>query len=206
MTVATDPRPDPMSEEPDHELQTTDEHPAKPEPAEPEPQTETEAEAGTVDGPVERWSTTTVRSVLANGALPTWQRVVAAINDDPYGRTAGQVAEVIGGELHDGVHDGVAAALSEVLSRTRAELEADERAEVARHMRVLLRRSGLDRAEFGSRIGASPEQLAAYLDADASPPATLMIRMRRLCDRAAAAATEGDAGRSGGDAGSGETG
>lgn len=128
--------------------------------------------------PEQSWSAETMRSALTDGDLHTWQQIVAAIKADPYGHTAVTVDEVVGGEPAD----GVATALSEVLMRTRAELEADERTEVARHMQVLMRRSGLDRGEFASRIGVSPADLAAYLDASVSPPATLMIRMRRLSD------------------------
>jgi hypothetical protein len=62
-------------------------------------------------------------------------------------------------------------------------LEADERAEVARHVRLLVERSGLREQEFASRIGVPADELAAYLDAKLSPSASLMIRMRRLSDR-----------------------
>ena len=46
-----------------------------------------------------------------------------------------------------------------------------------------MERSGLAEQEFASRIGVSTENLTAYLDASVSPPASLMIRMRRLSDR-----------------------
>jgi hypothetical protein len=54
---------------------------------------------------------------------------------------------------------------------------------VARHVRLLIDRSGLGEQEFASRIGVSPEDLGAYLDGGTSPSAALMIRMRRLSDR-----------------------
>jgi hypothetical protein len=50
-------------------------------------------------------------------------------------------------------------------------------------VRLLLDRSGLAIQEFASRIGVAQADLAAYLDATVSPPASLMIRMRRLSDR-----------------------
>ena len=78
---------------------------------------------------------------------------------------------------------GIAKALWEVLERARTHLEANERAEVARHVRLLIDRSGLGQPEFASRIGVAPEDLAAYLDGSTSPSASLMIRMRRLSDR-----------------------
>jgi hypothetical protein len=78
---------------------------------------------------------------------------------------------------------GVSKALSEVLIRTREHLDANERAEVGRHVQSLLERSGLGQDEFASRIGVPSKDFAAYLAGETSPPASLMIRMRRLSDR-----------------------
>lgn len=129
--------------------------------------------------PVEFWSTAAIRSALESGDIEVWQRIVAALKRDPYGRTARQVEEVLEGTQPY----GISKALSEVLTRSRAHLEADERAEVARHIRLLMDRSGLSQHEFASRIGVAEQELAGYLDALSSPPASLMIRMRRLSDR-----------------------
>jgi hypothetical protein len=131
------------------------------------------------DQAVEFWSTAAIRSALESGDITTWQRIVVALKHDPYGRTARQVEEVT-----DGVQPyGISKALLQVLVRARRHLEANERAEAARHMRLLMERSGLATDEFASRIGVQPDKLAAYLDAKTSPPASLMIRMRRLSDR-----------------------
>ena len=78
---------------------------------------------------------------------------------------------------------GVSKALAEVLTRTREHLEANECAEVARQMRLLLDRSGLGQQEFASRIGVPNDDFATYLSGDDSPSASLMVRMRRLSDR-----------------------
>jgi hypothetical protein len=131
------------------------------------------------DQPVEFWPTAAIRSALEGGDIATWKRIAAALKRDPYGRTARQVEEV----LEDSRPYGISKALWEVLDRARVHLEVDERAEVARHVRLLLERSGLQPHEFASRIGVSPADLAAYLDAQLSPSASLMIRMRRLSDR-----------------------
>ncbi len=111
--------------------------------------------------------------------LAVWQRIVTAIKRDPYGRTARQVEEV----LETANPYGVSKAMAEVLNRTRDHLEANERAEVARHVQVLIERSGLSQREFASRIGVPNEDLSAYLDGSTSPSASLMIRIRRLSDR-----------------------
>jgi len=73
--------------------------------------------------------------------------------------------------------------MSEVLVRTREHLEANECAEVAKHVHLLLERSGLGELEFASRIGVPAGDFAAYLRGSASPPASLMIRMGRLSER-----------------------
>ncbi len=129
--------------------------------------------------PVEFWSTAAIRSALQGGDIATWKRIAAALKRDPYGRTARQVEEVLEGTRPY----GISKALWEVLERARAHLEANERGEVARHVRVLIDRSGLGQQEFASRIGVGYEELATYLDGSTSPTAALMIRMRRLSDR-----------------------
>ncbi|MEO8816309.1 MAG: XRE family transcriptional regulator [Mycobacterium sp.] len=129
--------------------------------------------------PVEFWSTAAIRAALQSGDIETWQRIVVALKRDPFGRTARQVEEVLEGTQPF----GISKALSEVLTRTRAHLEANERVESSRHMRVLIDRSGLSGQEFASRIGVPPADLKDYLDGTVSPPASLMIRMRRLSDR-----------------------
>lgn len=131
------------------------------------------------DQPVEFWPTAAIRSALETGDIGVWQRIVVAIKRDPFGRTARQVEEVLEGSAPRGISQ----ALAEVLGRARRHLESNELTEAARHVRLLLERSGLAEREFASRIGVAREDLAAYLEATVSPPASLMIRMRRLSDR-----------------------
>lgn len=131
------------------------------------------------DTPVEFWPTDSIRAALHSGDITVWQRIVVAVKRDPYGRTARQVEEV----LESAAPYGVSQALTEVLNRARAHMEANERTEAARHVRILQDRSGLSDQEFASRIGVTREALAGYLDGTVSPPASLMIRMRRLSDR-----------------------
>jgi hypothetical protein len=131
------------------------------------------------DRPVEFWSTAAIRAALEADDLAVWQRIVAAIKRDPFGRTARQVEEV----LRTSRPYGVSKALTEVLKRTREHLEANERAEVARLIRGMLDRSGLSRHEFASRTGVSVAEFESYLAGDTSPAASLMVRMRRLSDR-----------------------
>ena len=82
------------------------------------------------DQPVEFWPTSAIRSALQGGDIETWKRIATALKRDPYGRTARQVEEVLEGARPF----GIAKALCEVLERARVHLEANERAEVGRHV------------------------------------------------------------------------
>jgi hypothetical protein len=135
------------------------------------------------DRPVEFWPTAAIHAALEGGDIATWKQIAVAIKRDPYGRTARQVEEVLAGSRPY----GISKALAEVVDRARSHLEANERAEVARHVRLLIERSGLGVPEFASRIGVPVDQLGTYLEAKVSPSASLMIRMRRLSDRFAKA-------------------
>lgn len=129
--------------------------------------------------PVEFWPTAAIRAALETDDLTVWQRIVAAIKRDPFGRTARQVEEV----LETARPYGVSKALAEVLVRTREHLEANERAEVAEHIRALMDRSGLGLQEFASRIGVPSDEFASYLNGETSPSAALMVRMGKLAER-----------------------
>lgn len=131
------------------------------------------------DTPVEFWPTSSIRDALQSGDITVWQRIVVAIKRDPFGRTARQVEEV----LATAAPYGVSQALTEVLARARNHMEHNEKSEAARHVQILMERSGLSVEEFASRSGVSDADFAAYLNASVSPPASLMIRMRRLSDR-----------------------
>jgi hypothetical protein len=151
----------------------------RPAPPRQRPAAEHRRPEGDHDQPVEFWPTAAIRSALQSGDIDIWKRIAAALKRDPYGRTARQVEEILEGTRPY----GISKALWEVLERARTHLEANERAEVARHVRLLIDRSGLNQDEFASRVGVAPEDLAAYLDGTTSPSASLMIRIRRLSDR-----------------------
>ncbi|CQD04053.1 hypothetical protein BN1232_00582 [Mycobacterium lentiflavum] len=145
----------------------------------PPQQPATEPRPHDFDQPVEFWPTAAIRSALQGGDIDIWKRIAAALKRDPFGRTARQVEEVLEGTRPY----GISKALWEVLERARTHLEANERAEVARHVGLLIERSGLAQREFAARIGVAAEDLASYLDGSVSPSAALMIRIRRLSDR-----------------------
>lgn len=132
----------------------------------------------TPDAPVARWPTEAVQIALERGDLDDWRRIVAELKRDPWGRTARQVEEVLTYSRPYGIAD----AIETVLAELRADVEADEREQVAAEIRGAIARSGLSRAEFASRIGTSASRLSTYATGKVTPSATLMLRIRRLAD------------------------
>ena len=132
----------------------------------------------TPDAPVSQWPTEAVQAALERGDLADWHRIVAAIQADPWGRTARQLEEVLS---HSRPY-GVTEAMRTVLSRARQRAEANERAAVAAEIREAVERSGLSQAEFASRIGTSASRLSTYASGKVTPSATLMLRIRRVAE------------------------
>jgi DNA-binding transcriptional regulator YiaG len=136
----------------------------------------------TPDVPVAEWPTEAVRAALERGDLGDWRRIGAELRQDPWGRTARQVEEVLS---HSRPY-GVAELIERLLERARSRAEAEEREAVAAEVRRCVARSGLSKARFAARIGTSPSRLSTYLSGKVTPSAALMLRMRRLADRLAA--------------------
>ena len=133
----------------------------------------------TPDAPVSEWPTEAVQIALERGDLGDWQRVVAEIRTDPWGKTARQVEEVFSHSRPYGITD----AMETALARARARAEATERAAVAADVRGAVQRSGLSRAEFASQIGTSASRLSTYASGKVTPSAALMLRIYRVASR-----------------------
>jgi DNA-binding transcriptional regulator YiaG len=128
------------------------------------------------NSPVTQWPTEAVQTALERGDLADWHRIVVEIRADPWGKTARQVEEVLS---HSRPY-GVAEAMEAALSRARERAESSERGAVAADIRDAVKRSGMSRAEFASRIGTSPSRLSTYESGKVTPSASLMLRIRRV--------------------------
>jgi DNA-binding transcriptional regulator YiaG len=133
----------------------------------------------TPDAPVAQWPTEAIQTALERGDLADWHRIVVEMLADPWGRTARQVEEVLS---HSRPY-GVAEAMEAALSRARERADASERAAVAADIREAVRRSGLSRTQFASRIGTSPSRLSTYESGKVTPSASLMLRICHVADR-----------------------
>lgn len=129
--------------------------------------------------PVSTWPQEAVQTALERGGLTDWQGLAAAIEGDPWGPVARRMEEV----LRYSRPYGVAAAFERAIARSRAVVEAGERATVAKEVVSLIRDSGLSRAQFASRIGTSASRLSTYASGRVTPSAALLLRMRALAQR-----------------------
>ncbi|MEX2393723.1 MAG: helix-turn-helix transcriptional regulator [Actinomycetota bacterium] len=128
------------------------------------------------DDPVTVWPTEAVRAALERGDIADWQRLAAEVERDPWGRTARRIEEVLTGTRPFGISE----AIDEMIDRARRRREREERDAVAAETRDLVRRSGLTKAGFASRIGTSPSRLSTYLSGQVTPSAALMVRIRSV--------------------------
>lgn len=133
----------------------------------------------TPDADVSLWPAEAVQAALERGDLADWHRIVTEVRADPWGKTARQVEEVLSHSRPYGVAD----AMETVLRRAREQAERDERAAIADGIREAVRRSGLNRTVFASRIGTSASRLSTYISGKVTPSATLMLRINRVADR-----------------------
>ena len=117
--------------------------------------------------PVSQWPLEAVQTALERGGRADWRRLANAIEavltySRPY---------------------GIAMAFERVISRSRKAAETAERAAVAAEIDRLVRKSGLSRAEFASRVGTSAPRLSTYVNGKVIPSAALMVRMHRTAGK-----------------------
>ena len=128
------------------------------------------------EDPVETWPFEGVLAALERGTLPDWRRLIAAIDEDPWGTVAHAVEDALRLDLPY----GVAPLFNEALADARARAVAAEREAVAAEVRQLIEVSGLTQAAFAERIGTSASRLSTYANGKVAPSATLVVRMRRV--------------------------
>jgi DNA-binding transcriptional regulator YiaG len=135
-----------------------------------------------VEDPVETWPFEGILTAVERGTLPDWRRLAAAVRADPWGPVAQQVLEAV--EMARPY--GTSELLTAVVERARQESADAEREQVASEIRDLVARSGLSQQEFAIRLGTSRPRLSTYMSGKVTPSAALMLRMRRVTERAQA--------------------
>jgi len=137
------------------------------------------------DDPVSEWPQEAIQTALERGSLSHWRLLARAIQAEPWGPVARRVGEV----LTYSRPYGVALAMERVIARARRAAEVSERRTVAAEVDAIVRASGLSRAEFASRIGTSASRLSTYVTGRVTPSAALLVRMRKVAQRADAGQT-----------------
>lgn len=129
--------------------------------------------------PVSAWPYEAIVTVIERGLIADWAVLTREIRRDPWGPVARQVSDYLGAEQPA----GVAPLLERAIDAARRDALLAERAEVARDVEELVRRSGLTSASFAERIGTSAPRLSTYRTGKVTPSAALLARMRHLVDR-----------------------
>lgn len=133
------------------------------------------------DDPVESWPYEALVTAIERGTITDWVRITSAIDAEPWGDVARQVEDYLG----YAPTSGASALFRRAVARARAQAEQRERAEVAAEVRSLIEASGLSMAEVASRLGTSRTRLSTYRSGRVMPSAALMVRLRRVAERAA---------------------
>jgi hypothetical protein len=130
---------------------------------------------------VRTWPYEGLVTVIDRGLVPDWSPVLAEIRRAPWGQVARRVEHYLGYRDSDGVSTLFRLSIED--ARRRAEL--DERAAVARRVRVAIDRSGLTSAEFARRVGTSAPRMSTYRNGTVVPASTMLVRIERLADELA---------------------
>jgi DNA-binding transcriptional regulator YiaG len=134
---------------------------------------------GSPEDPVSDWPVEAIQTALERGSLSHWRRLAEEIREQPWGRVARGVEEVLTYSRPYGVGD----AMERVIARARQDAEEAERGAVAEEVEALARASGVSRAEFASMIGTSASRLSTYATGKVIPSAALLVRMREVSRR-----------------------
>lgn len=132
------------------------------------------------DDPVSAWPQEAIQAALERGGLSHWRRLAEEIVAEPWGAVARRVEEVL---VYSRPY-GVTVAMERVIARARETTERAERRTVAAEVSDIVRGSGVSRAEFASMIGTSASRLSTYATGKVTPSAALLVRMRRVGERA----------------------
>ena len=132
------------------------------------------------DTSVEAWPFEVVQTLIERSGLSDWRLLIKEIRRAPWGATSKRVEE----SLSISRPYGTAELFETAITDARQSAVAAEKAEVAREVGQLVRKSGLSKAEFASRIGTSASRLSTYASGQVMPSAALMVRMRHVADPA----------------------
>ena len=125
--------------------------------------------------PVGSWPYEAMVIALERGLVQDWQPIFAEIRLRPWGPVARRVEEI----ALDVDSTGVAALFRRATRAAREESDRRDREEVARRVRLSIRRSGLTAGQFAELIGTSASRLSTYTRGKVMPSAALLVRMER---------------------------
>lgn len=130
----------------------------------------------TPDSPVTSWGVEGLATAMERGDLTHWRRIERALEVQPRGAFADEVAEaaeVTGSEAIGGL-------FARRLDTLRNDEDRKDRAEVARRLAQYLEVSELTRRSFARLLGTSTSRLSTYLSGSVTPSAAILVRAERI--------------------------
>jgi hypothetical protein len=127
---------------------------------------------------VRTWPYEALVTVIDRGLVGDWQPVFAELRRSPWGEVARRVERYL--SYRD--PDGVSVLFALAIERARANVDHENRAEVAARVRAAVARSGLTNAELARLVGTSASRLCTYASGKVVPSAAMLLRIERAAE------------------------
>jgi len=131
------------------------------------------------DAPLGTWPPEAIEILIDRGSLSDWRRIAAALAQDPWGRLARTVEEIVGLDSHYGV-DRI---LEQVLHYERERQTLAGRRRYADRLRSLRRSAGLSMRELAAAAGTSAARISDYENAKVAPTTDVLARLEDVLER-----------------------
>lgn len=122
------------------------------------------------------WPFEAVATVVTRGGLTDWRRLVAAIDQNPWGPCARAVATITSW----GEEEGVDVLLGEAVRRARERVDAESRRRFGARLRAARVAAGLSLRDLAPLIGTSAQRLSAYETGRTAPTVHILGRIERV--------------------------
>jgi|SRR4051794_32783745 DNA-binding transcriptional regulator YiaG len=142
--------------------------------------------------PLRAWPAEAIEILVDRGRLSDWQRLAAALAEDPWGPLSRIVEEVVSVDSHYGVDQ----IMKRLLERERERSTLAGRRCYAERLRSMRQSAGLSMRELAAAAGTSAARISDYENARVAPTTDVLARLESVLERQQAS----DVGQSAGSA------
>lgn len=120
---------------------------------------------------VTTWGFEGILTAVDRGGLPQWRRIGAAVREDPWGKVATELVEVL-----QVAEDSGAVA---ILQKALADARKSDKQLLGEKFRNLLQEIGMTQAEAAAFLGTSRTRVNSYCSGTVTPSAVVVERLGR---------------------------